>query len=259
MQIALCVALALAAAATAVAQEYPLRPKYPQTTPISTRQVAQAFDGSLVVDVRSRFEFEVMHIDGAVHIDLSDPTFLDRLARAVGGDKSKGVITYCNGTTCDKSYDAAVAAQGAGFTNVRVYDGGIFEWARLARGRTLLFGKPIQGEGIIPESRYRAHLAVPGAFERGAAGADALLIDVRDALQRQETAAFAQKAEWITLDQLVKQLATPAFRNRAQGKTLYIFDNVGKQVRWLQYALEAQGYTRYYFLAHGMEGLVGHR
>lgn len=249
----------IAAAATTSAQQYPLRVKYPQTTPISTEQVAQVFDSSVIVDVRSDFEYEVMHVDGALHLDFSDPAFLDKLTKAVGGDRSKQVITYCNGTTCDKSYDAAVAAQGAGFTNVRVYDAGIFEWARMARGRTLLFGKPMQGESIIPESEYQSHVAEAGAFERGAAGADALLFDVRDPQQREKTAAFAQKAEWLTIDKLVKQLPTPAFRKRTQGKTLYIFDNVGKQVRWLQYALKAGGYQEYYFLEDGMAGVVGSR
>ena len=249
----------IAAAMTASAQQYPLRPKYPQTTPISTEQMAQEFASSVVVDVRSDFEFSVMHVDGAIHIDLSDPAFLDKLGKAVDRDKSKLVITYCNGTTCEKSYDAAVVAQKAGFTRVRVYDAGIFEWARMARGRTLLFGKPIQAEDLIPESRYQAHVADARAFETGAAGADALLIDVRDAQQREKTAEFAQKAEWITVDRLVKQLATPAFRGRAQGKTLYVFDNVGKQVRWLQYALEANGYSRYYFLKDGMAGLTSGR
>jgi rhodanese-related sulfurtransferase len=255
-----CLALALGAfAVTAAAQEYPLRTNYPQTKPISTPEVAQALGDSVVVDVRSDFEFTVMHIDGAIHLSFGDPGFLAKLTEAVGGDKSKRVITYCNGTTCDKSYDAAVAAQKAGFADVRVYDGGIFEWARMARGRTLLFGKPIQPEDVIPESRYRAHLAEAASFEKGASGPAALLIDVRDAQQREKTADFAQNAEWITLDKLVKQLASPAFRSRARGKTLYVFDNVGKQVRWLQYALEANGYSEYYFLKDGMAGLVGGR
>lgn len=246
-------------AVTAFAQEYPLRPKYPEATPISTEQLAQQIGSCVVVDVRSAFEFKVMHIDGAIHLDLSSPAFLDSLTRAVGGDKSRTVVTYCNGTTCDKSYDAVVLAQKAGFTKLRVYDAGIFEWARMARGRTLLFGKPIRPEEIIPESRFQAHVVDVAAFEKGAAGADAVLIDVRDAQQREKTARFAAKAEWITVDALVSQLGTPAFRARSKGRTLYIFDNVGKQVRWLQYALEANGHTQYFFLQDGMAGLAGRR
>ncbi len=251
----LALTLAAVAAGTASAEQYPLRAKYPQTTPIATEQFARQIGKAVVVDVRSHFEFTVMHVAGAVHIDFGDARFLEQLTEAVAGDRSRGVITYCNGTTCDKSYDAAVAAQQAGFTNVRVYDAGIFEWVRMARGRTLLFGKPVQPEDIITEARFEAHLAEAAAFEKGAGGADVLLIDVRDAQQREQTARFAQKAEWISVDRLVQRLATKAFQARAEGKTLYIFDNVGKQVRWLQYALEANGYSRYVFLENGMVGL----
>jgi rhodanese-related sulfurtransferase len=254
------VALAVAATSIVVAdQAYPLRAKYPNLTPISTADLAQRIGSSVVIDVRSAFEFGVMHIDGAVHVDLTDQAFIEKLTKALGGDRSKSLVTYCNGTTCEKSYEAAAAAQKAGFTSVRVYDAGILEWARMARGRTLLFGKPVQPEEVISESRYQSHLAEPAAFEKGAGEPGSLLIDVRDALQRKNTADFARRAEWLTVDNFVRQLATPAFRARVEGKTIYVFDNVGKQVRWLQYALEANGFSRYVFLKDGMAGTVAGR
>jgi rhodanese-related sulfurtransferase len=257
MRITYLASTLLAMAVAAGAQEFPLRAKYPNLKPISTEQVAREVGNAVVVDVRSGFEFEVMHIDGAVHIDLSDRSFLARLTRAAGDDKSKMTVTYCNGTTCEKSYEAAEIAQKAGFTRVRVYDAGILEWARMARGRTLLFGKAVKAEDVISESRYQAHLAEAAAFQKGAADASAVLIDVRDASQREKTAEFARSAEWLAVDRIVPQLTTPAFRSRTQGKTLYIFDNVGKQVRWLQYALEANGYSSYVFLKDGMAGVTG--
>jgi rhodanese-related sulfurtransferase len=255
--IRLLVVIALSAAGPLVrAQEFPLRAKYPELSPISTEQVAQEIGKSVVIDVRSEFEYSVMHIDGAQHVDLSDPAFISKLGAAVGGDKSKGVITYCNGITCEKSYEGAREAQRHGFSKVRVYDAGILEWARMARGRTLLFGKPVTPEGVITEAQYEAHVVEAGAFESGAAGTDALLIDVRDANQRTPQTDVFPKAQWVTLDQLVKRLETPAFKSSAERKTLYFFDNVGKQVRWLQYALKANGYERYFFLKGGAEGLA---
>jgi len=250
---------ALAVATTAWAQQYPLRAKYPKLQPISTEQLAHAIGSAAVVDVRSEFEYGVMHIDGASHVDVTEKDFIEKLTKATAGKKAKELITYCNGTTCEKSYEAAQAAQKAGFSQVRVYDAGILEWARMARGRTLLFGKPIQPEQIIPESRFQAHLADAAVFEKGAAETSAMLLDIRDAQQRDRTPEFARKAESISVDKLVPQLATPAFHARSRGKTLYIFDNVGKQVRWLQYALEADGYSSYVFLKDGMTAFVaGH-
>ncbi|HXK11036.1 MAG TPA: rhodanese-like domain-containing protein [Vicinamibacteria bacterium] len=255
-----CLVLLLSSAAINVsAQQYPLRAKYPDLVPISTEQLAHAIGSAVVIDVRSEFEFSVMHVDGAVHVDLAGTDFVGRLSAAVGADRSKMVVTYCNGQTCEKSYEGAEAAQKAGFSRVRVYDAGILEWARMARGRTLLFGKAVQPQQIIPESRYEAHLADAATFERGASAPGAVLIDVRDAQQRAKTAEFARKAEWLSVDRLVRELDAAAFRSRYQDKTLYIFDNVGKQVRWVQYALEAKGYSRYVFLKDGMAGLVGGR
>lgn len=240
----------------AFAETFPLRGKYPHVVPVATEDLARAIDESLVVDVRSQFEYTVMHIAGARHLDFSEPDFLGKLTAAAGGDKSKSVVTYCNGTTCEKSYEAAEAAQKAGFTLVRVYDGGITEWLRLARGRTLLFGQPVKPEDIVPESQFRARLRKGPEFQAGAAEPGALLIDVRDVQQRTRTADFARSAQRLTVDDLVKALPTQAFRSRAQGKTLYIFDNVGKQVRWVQYALRAHGYERYVFLEGGMAALT---
>jgi rhodanese-related sulfurtransferase len=241
----------------ASAQTFPLRAKYPHLDPITTEELAHGIGESLVVDVRSRFEYTVMHIEGASHLDLSAPDFLGKLAAATGDDKSKSIVTYCNGTTCEKSYEAAELAQKAGFTRVRVYDGGIVEWLRMARGRTLLFGQPVKPEEIIPETQFRARLLKGREFQGGAAEPGALLIDVRDARQRARTADFARSAQKLTVDELVKTLATQAFRSRTQGKTLYIFDNVGKQVRWVQYALRAHDYDRYFFLDGGMASLTG--
>ena len=41
---------------------------------------------------------------------------------------------------------------------------------------------------------------------------------------------------------------------KEKGKTLFIYDEVGKQVRWLQYALEKEGIKNYYFMDKGATG-----
>ena len=43
-------------------------------------------------------------------------------------------------------------------------------------------------------------------------------------------------------------------RARKRGKTLLIYDEVGKQVRWLQYTLERYGIEQYYFMQGGAKG-----
>ena len=44
---------------------------------------------------------------------------------------------------------------------------------------------------------------------------------------------------------------------RYHSQTLLIFDQVGKQVRWLMYNLELAGIKNYYFLEKGANGVIG--
>lgn len=55
-------------------------------------------------------------------------------------------------------------------------------------------------------------------------------------------------------DQLIKNIIQ---KGKFQDQTLLIFDQVGKQVRWLMYQLEAAGYADYYFLSEGAYGVIG--
>ena len=55
-------------------------------------------------------------------------------------------------------------------------------------------------------------------------------------------------------DQLIKNIIQ---KEKFQDQTLLIFDQVGKQVRWLMYHLEIAGYSSYYFLSDGAYGVIG--
>jgi hypothetical protein len=46
-------------------------------------------------------------------------------------------------------------------------------------------------------------------------------------------------------------------KGKFKNQTLLIFDQVGKQVRWLMYHLKAAGYRDYYFLSDGSYGVIG--
>jgi hypothetical protein len=56
------------------------------------------------------------------------------------------------------------------------------------------------------------------------------------------------------MDQLIKRIVA---KGLLQDQTLLIFDQVGKQVRWLMYHLEAADYTRYHFLSGGAYDVIG--
>jgi len=46
-------------------------------------------------------------------------------------------------------------------------------------------------------------------------------------------------------------------RKLYRNSTILILDQVGKQVRWLMYHLERDGFTDYYFLDKGAYGVLG--
>ena len=55
---------------------------------------------------------------------------------------------------------------------------------------------------------------------------------------------------------LMKNLPNFVEKKVKRDKTLLIFDQVGKQVRWLEYYLVANGYKNYYFLAGGATSVL---
>lgn len=52
------------------------------------------------------------------------------LERATAGDRSRLLVTYCQGTRCWGSYNAALRAVRLGYTNVHWYRGGLEAWQR---------------------------------------------------------------------------------------------------------------------------------
>ncbi len=217
-----------------------------------------SLESNLIND--NQFEYDVVHIRGAAHVSIAKSTFEEDLEKATTEfeGKDSAVAFYCNGITCSKSYKAVRKAIDLGYTNAVAYDAGIFNWTKAYPALSTLLGEtPADVEKIIPSAELEVHMLDGGAFTKGGQQSDAILIDARDSFQREEQGnpAFARNAKRWPMTPLSKKLKTAAFKQETKGKTLYVFDAVGKQVRWLQYHLKANGYTSYYFLKKGVKGL----
>ena len=239
------------------ATDYPLRKSYPDVKIATTAELKAAFGKAVIVDARSRFEYDTIHIKGAHSVPLSGKNFLEDLERVAKG-KSAQIIFYCNGLTCGKSYKASRKAQQGGFTNVRAYDLGIFTWVQENPDKGVLLGEgPVNKSKLISKSQFKEKLLDKDAFAKKSVGANSLLIDARDSMQIKNTPAFAKGAMKISFKGLEKALKSKVFFQMNKDKTIYVMDAVGKQVKWLQYSLEKHGYKNYHFLKGGVWSFYG--
>jgi rhodanese-related sulfurtransferase len=249
----ICSFLFSSLAFAAADEGFPGRPKYPDVKTMTKERLFQDLKKVVVIDARSSLEYDTLRIKGARNIPVAKKDPFIEGVRALRKETNLPIVFYCNGRTCMKSYIASRRAQEAGVTNVYAYDAGMFEWAQAFPRESVLLGKsPINPKDIIPKSEFKKRLLKPEDFSQRAydMGADSLILDVRDKFQRGATGFFVNKERWASMDDQAK-LKRYLRQAAAEKKTLFIYDEVGKQVRWLQYTLEAENIHDYYFMKKG--------
>lgn len=70
---------------------------YESVRHINTDEFASLYDHAIVIDSRSRLEYDVLHISNAVHIPASTMVAED-LQRLRGQYPHRPIIFYCNGS-----------------------------------------------------------------------------------------------------------------------------------------------------------------
>ncbi|MEW6594020.1 MAG: rhodanese-like domain-containing protein [Thermodesulfobacteriota bacterium] len=256
-QILLCALTALFLASPLVAEDFPGRAQYPKTTPISTADLFREHQAGtvVIVDVRSGIEFDVIRPKGARHIPISDMLFVKRVQELAAQNQGKKIAFYCNGVTCLKSYEAAEKALEGGIKNVYVYDAGVPDWVKVYPGETLLLGKVVVDpkKQIISGEEFKKKTVPFDEFKALAAGEGVVVVDVRDHVQRTGELPGLGKILVIPLDKFIPNFVE---KKMNQDKKLLIFDQVGKQVQWLEYYLVEHGYKNYVFLAGGATAVL---
>lgn len=241
-----------AAATLALAQEYPHRSSYPDVPVITTADLSKELNAYIVVDVRSPYEYQTLHVRNAVNIPITDKKFFERAKLLHAENQNKPLVFYCNGKTCKKSYDAVRLAKHAGVDKSMCFDAGILEWAKANPDRTVLLGRsPIKETDLITAERFKLHTLAAKDFESNI-GQNTLVLDIRDLAQR-DIALFPFREERAPLDQTEK-LNGVIEKAKSQNKTLLVYDKAGHQIQWFQYYLEHKGLKNYYFLKGGSEG-----
>ena len=246
----LMLGLGIVNVAQAANEEYPYRVRYPDVTIMTTDELNKKFNEVVVIDVRSKYEYDTLHVKDAINIPLKSG-FGDKVA-ALRQKQNKPFVFYCNGKTCHKSYDAALLADKARVDRVFAYDAGIFDWAKAQPEKTALLGKsPIKPGELIDEKDFKERLLAPKAFD-AKVGDKSIVLDVRDKRQR-DSALFPFKEQRAQLDEM-KKIDAVVDEAKAKNKTLLVYDEAGKQVQWFQYYLESKGIKDYYFMKGGAQG-----
>lgn len=236
-------------AAEEAKSKFPGRNLYPEAPTYELADLFQQLDKVIVVDVRSKYEFDTLRIKGAANLPLTDKNFDDSL-RTMRGSSEKPIVFYCNGVTCHKSYQAVRRALFLKIENTFAYDAGIFTWAKAHPENAVLLGRsPINPADIIEKEALNARMLSPNDF--GSQVSDAtIVLDVRDRFQREAVGFFPGNERRAALDQSEK-LDKVIQRAKREDKTLLIYDEAGHQVQWLQYHLVDAGLKNYYFMKGG--------
>ncbi|MEJ2052291.1 MAG: rhodanese-like domain-containing protein [Calditrichaceae bacterium] len=255
--ITLGVLLSFFSSTTVIAKDgFPGRKEFPEVSIYTKAQLAKDFNNVVIVDARSHLEYETLRIKGALNIPVASKKFPE-MVKKLRKETNKRIVFYCNGRTCYKSYKATKAALQAGVRNVFAYDAGVFEWAQAHPTHAVLLGQsPMDPKKIIPKTALKQRFLDPKTFTETARSkprSKTMIMDVRDMYQRAGVGFFPGMEKWVSLDD-EKKLARYLQKAKAQNKTLYIYDEAGKQVRWLQYTLERENIKDYYFMHKGAKG-----
>jgi len=230
---------------------FPLRDNYKEVATISHKALATNKDKFLVVDVRSSYEFSILHINDAINIPISNLGFIPTLKKLRKNDK-RNIVFYCNGITCEKSYLANLTAQKFGIKNVYTFDLGVLEWAKLYPEKSAFFNTaPLKIEQLISPEEFQRHMLSPQSFV-DKINDESLVIDIRDPFQR-DIVILSKHAVSMPLQKFHHNI--PRLKKATQSSIL-IFDAVGTQVYWLQYLLEKHGIKDYYFMQGGVKNYL---
>lgn len=84
-------------------------------------------DTALLMDARPRGKYLAATIPGALYMN---DTQLEKLSGRFPVDKTTPIVPFCGGYNCSKSHKVANALLAQGYTNVRVFAGGLPAWKK---------------------------------------------------------------------------------------------------------------------------------
>lgn len=237
--------------------EFPGRKSYPLIPYIELEQLFKEKDDVIFIDARSPYEYQTLRVKGAILLPLTSGSsvFSKQLKDIRIQNPDRKIVFYCNGHKCMKSYKAVKRAKTyVGIDNIYAFDAGIFDWAEKYPEEALLLGNQLDDPArLISKAEFKKHMLPAEKFIKSA-NENVEILDVLARIERDGFYIFSGHEKSISMNSKDEKNLSNFFKNlKKSGKTLYVYDMVGKQVRWFQYYIEAHGVKDYYFMEGGSE------
>jgi rhodanese-related sulfurtransferase len=240
------------------AEEFPFRANYSEVGTIELDELKSGYDNGkfIIVDIRSKAEFNTIHIKKALNLPFDHAYFGRYLDKIAQKDPDRFIVLYDNGNNSVKAYKAAdVAFLSARILNVYAFDAGIAAWADAYPNETIVQGAELKepDKQLLSEEHFINKNIDFDTFRKKANSSNSVVIDLRDPLEREGKLPGFEKAFAIPIDKLVKNIIT---KGHMKDKQLYIFDQAGERVKWVMYYLIDHDYENFYFLSGGATPVI---
>jgi len=237
--------------------EFPGRDRYPKVKYIEIENLYNERENVVIIDARSQYEYDTLRMKNSVlvPVTLTPDKFAKKLHELIENNPGKKLVFYCNGHTCMKSYKAvARATTYVGLNNAYAFDAGIFDWASKYPAEALLLGKELDDVSKLKsKAEFKKRLIPAERFIKSAVDS-VMILDIRDRIERDGFYLFSGHEKSISLNDKDKtKLENFMDKVKKSKKKLYVYDMVGKQVRWFQYYIESKGIENYYFMEGGAD------
>ena len=235
--------------------DFPGRDIYKSIPVIELDSLYKQKDSVVIIDARSQYEYKTLRIKNAVSVPLvlSSKKFEKEMLDLREMHPNKKFVFYCNGHKCMKSYKAAKRSIiYLKMKNIYAFDAGIFDWASKYPMDATLLGSTLKDPSkLISKAELKKRFLDAEVFIKKA-DKKVEILDIRDRIERDGFYIFSGYEKSISLNSKDSQALEDFFKSvKKSGKPLYVYDMVGKQVRWFQYYIESKGIKDYYFMKGG--------
>ena len=154
--------LMFSTAAFAIDDAFPGRDEFPDVLVYEKSQLFTDYKDVVLVDTRSKHEYQTLRIKGALNSPLSSEDF-DTKLKQLRASTNKPIVFYCNGRTGYKSYHAGRQANFLNIEDTYAYDAGVYEWAKSYPNHVTLLGSdPYKQKPVEISAAKKVHISFAG-------------------------------------------------------------------------------------------------